>query len=389
MLTPGDNWFIIFAYALGSSFIVAVAFTYLVRRFALRYDIVDKPGERKMHDAPVPLLGGLAIYATFNLVIAGNLLLLDPVRQAGFEWLEVHVFAMLGDNITRKLIGIFAGAFLIFLLGIVDDVKTLSPELKLIGQIAAALVLVLSGIRLDVFLLDILAFFNLDEALSEWDLTVVDTALAGIATVVWIVMMTNSVNFLDNMDGLAAGVSGIAAFSFFLCVLPTQQYFVCVLLMVFAGSVAGFLYHNLNPARIFMGDAGSMFCGYTLATVAVLGTFYTESTPSRVAVAAPLIALSVPIFDTVSVVYIRWRKGESIMKGDKRHFSHRLVDLGMSPRLAVEFIFLVTAVTGLGAAMLPHINRTGTLIVLGQTLGVFLLIVILMNAAQDKGANRP
>jgi len=147
--------------------------------------------------------------------------------------------------------------------------------------------------------------------------------------------------------------------------------------------VAGFWYHNMRPARIFMGDAGAMFCGYILATVAVLGTFYTKTTPSRVAVAAPLVALSVPIFDIVSVVYIRWRSGQSITKGDKRHFSHRLVELGMSPNQAVEFILLVAAVVGLGAALLPTVGRTGTAVVLAQTLGLFLLIVLLMNAGRN------
>jgi len=168
-------------------------------------------------------------------------------------------------------------------------------------------------------------------------------------------------------------------------VQPGDQ-LVRLLLMLFAGSVGGFLYHNLSPARIFMGDSGSMFTGYFLATVAVLGTFHIQSTPSPVAVAAPILALSVPLFDTMSVIFIRWRKGESIMLGDKRHFSHRLVDLGMSPRQAVEFIFLVAGVVGLGGALLPKLDTQGTVIIIGQTVGVFLLIVLLMNAGKKKGA---
>jgi UDP-GlcNAc:undecaprenyl-phosphate GlcNAc-1-phosphate transferase len=134
-----------------------------------------------------------------------------------------------------------------------------------------------------------------------------------------------------------------------------------------------------------MGDAGAMFCGYVLATVAILGTFYTrETTPSRVALAAPFLALSVPVFDTLSVVYIRWRRGESIMKGDKRHFSHRLVEIGMTPRQAVEFIYLVAGVAGLGAVLLPHVDRMGTVVVLAQVVGVYCLIVLLMNTGNGK-----
>jgi UDP-GlcNAc:undecaprenyl-phosphate GlcNAc-1-phosphate transferase len=197
--------------------------------------------------------------------------------------------------------------------------------------------------------------------------------------------MMNSLNFLDNMDGLCGGVSIIIALSYFLCLLPRGYMgdtFVCVLLMAFVGSVAGFLYYNLSPARIFMGDAGAMFCGYILATTAVIASFYTEFSGTRVAVATPLLALSVPIFDTISVVYIRWRSGDPISKGDKRHLSHRLVDLGMSPRQAVEFIFLLTAVTGLSAALLPNVKTPGTIMICGQVLGVFLLIVLLMNAGK-------
>jgi UDP-GlcNAc:undecaprenyl-phosphate GlcNAc-1-phosphate transferase len=154
------------------------------------------------------------------------------------------------------------------------------------------------------------------------------------------------------------------------------------MLMIFAGSMGGFLYHNLSPARIFMGDAGSMFSGYFLASVAIMGTFHVADTPSRIAIAAPLLALSVPLFDTLSVIWIRLRVGHPIMRGDKRHFSHRLVDLGMSPRQAVYFIFLVAGVVGLGGALLPLLDQKGTLIILAQTVGVFLLIVLLMNAGK-------
>lgn len=376
------NWYLIFSYVLIESFLVAVLLTLGLRAFALKFNIVDQPGERKMHSDPIPLLGGVAIYLTFNLVILLNLAVLIVAPRLGFGWLEENVLSFLGENTIRPLTGIFAGAFIIFLLGLVDDIKVLSPEVKLIGQIAAALILVLSGIRLDIFLGPILHSLPLFESLSPERFDQISLLVSSGITIFWVVMMTNAMNFLDNMDGLAGGVAGIAALSFFLCVLPHEEYFICVLLMAFAGAVAGFLYHNLNPARIFMGDAGSMFCGYILATVAVLGTFYTESSGSRVAVAAPLLALCVPLFDTFSVIYIRWRNGESIMKGDKRHFSHRLVELGMTPRQAVEFIFLVAAVTGLGGVLLSQLGRLGTIVVLAQTCGIFLLIVLLMNAGK-------
>lgn len=363
------NWYLIYAYSLVISFIVAITLTAVMRRVALRWNILDHPGERKAHCVPIPLLGGVAIFSTFYVVIGTHLLLLEPVRQLGFEWFSTHVLSFLRGNVLTKLAGIFVGGGIIFVLGLIDDIKALKPEVKLVGQIIAASALVYSGIRLELFIPNL------------W--------LSGFITIIWILLITNAMNFLDNMDGLSGGVSVIAALSFFVCVLFQGETFVCVLLMVFAGSVAGFLYHNLHPARIFMGDAGSMFCGYVLATVSVLGTFYTANTPSRIAIAAPLLALSVPIFDLGSVVLIRLRRGESIMKGDKRHFSHRLVEFGMTPRQAVEFIFLVAAVNGLGAALLPQVRATGTIIILAQVTGIFALIVLLMNAGGNRrDANR-
>ncbi|GMV93901.1 MAG: undecaprenyl-phosphate alpha-N-acetylglucosaminyl 1-phosphate transferase [Candidatus Hydrogenedentota bacterium] len=367
------NWYSIFAYALGISFLASAIFTHIVRLLAIRWGIYDHPGERKMQVEPVPLLGGVAIVVTFYGVIAFNLLMLIPVQQFGFTWLADHVLHFLGkgQDVVWKLGGLAVGGLIVFALGVVDDLKTLGPEKKLVGQVAASLVLVLSGVRLDLF----------NDIVPQ----PLATIFGSLAAMFWVIMMMNAMNFLDNMDGLSAGISLIAALSFFACFLPSGQTFVCVLLLVFAGSVAGFLYHNFNPARIYMGDAGSMFCGYILATVALLGTFYTaDATPSRVALAAPFLALSVPIFDTSSVVFIRWRRGESIMKGDKRHFSHRLVEIGMSPRQAVEFIYLVGFVSGLGAVLLPHVSTMGTMLVVAQTIGLYSLIVLLMIPANGR-----
>lgn len=370
------NWYLIYAYAFVVSFGVAMALTAAVRALAIRWGVYDHPGERKMQKEPIPLLGGAAIFATFNLVILGNLLLLEPVRRVGLEWLEMNVFSFLGSRLYWKLAALSVGGLIIFILGVVDDLKALSPEQKLAGQIVAALAVVLSGARIELFVPSI--FHN----------TWVATAISGGITMFWILFMMNAMNFLDNMDGLSAGVSVIAALAMFLCVSPHDT-FVCVLLVVFAGSVAGFLIHNINPARIYMGDAGAMFCGYVLAVGAVLGTFYTSTTPSRVAVIAPLLALSVPLFDTLSVIYIRWRRGESIMKGDKRHFSHRLVALGMTPFQAVAFILLVAVVAGFGAVLLRQVDGWGTVIIIAQAVGLYGLIALLITVGMNGRAGRP
>lgn len=350
---------------LGGTFLLSLILTAVVRRFALRYGLLDAPGHRKVHTAPVPLMGGVAIVVSFYLVMVAYIAVQMMQDTSGRPWLEWQMFNAFGPGAERKILGILAGSLVIFVVGVVDDLKVLTPWKKLLGQVLAAFILAYSGIRLEAFV-----FSN--------------PLLSGVVTMVWIVLLTNSLNFLDNMDGLCGGVSIIAALAFFLCV-QADDHLVRVLLVVFAGAVGGFLYHNLNPARIFMGDAGAMFCGYLLGTVAVLGTYHVEGTPSHVAIAAPLIALSVPLFDTASVVYLRWRAGQNIMLGDKRHFSHRLVDLGMSTRHAVEFIYLAAGVVGLGAALLPRMDLGGTLIILLQTGGVFLLIVLLMNVRRGTG----
>lgn len=375
-----DNQILIYGYALGLSFLTALGLTGLVRRAALRWGIVDHPGERKIHVEPIPLMGGVAIVATFYGFILLHLAAILFMERFSLGWLEENLRVSLGEGHRTKLVGIFAGGLLIFALGLWDDIRALRPRTKLFGEIVAATILVACGIRLQLFIGDIAGIPG-----------PVTTVASCLATVFWIVLMTNSLNLLDNMDGLCGGVSVIAAFSFFLAVqsFEQEQEFVRLLLMVFAGAMGGFLYHNLNPARIFMGDAGALFSGFMLATVAVIGTFHTEATTSRVAVAAPLLALSVPLFDTISVMYIRWHNGQSIMLGDKRHFSHRLVDLGMSSRQAVEFIFLCGAVVGLGGALLPITSLTGTFIILAQTVGVFLLVVLLMNAGKNRRGGAP
>lgn len=364
---PVGQPYIAYAYSFVLSALLAAASTALVRRLALRWRILDHPGERKSQASPVPLLGGVAIVAAFYAVVLGHLLAMVLLERFGLDYIDRYLLAALGDGGTGKLLGILAGGLIVFALGLLDDLRNLNPWVKLAGQIAAAAILVLANVRIELFVLS-----------NPW--------LSSLVTIFWVVLLTNAMNFLDNMDGLCGGVSVIAALSFFLCVVPFEP-LVRYLLLVFAGVTAGFLYHNLSPARIYMGDAGALFCGYFLATIAVLGTFHVEGTP-RVAVAAPLLALAVPLFDMASVLYIRLRSGHPLMQGDRKHFSHRLVDLGMSPRQAVEFIFLVAGIIGLGGAFLPLLDTRGTVLVVLQTAGIFMLIVLLMRAGKDRGSRR-
>lgn len=362
---PSVQPYLAYAYSFAVSAVLAAALTVLVRGLAVRWRVLDHPGERKTQSAPVPLMGGVAIVGAFYAVVLLHLLAMLLLERFGMAYVERFLAEALGHGSKGKLVGILAGGLVIFALGLVDDLRNLNPWVKLAGQIVAAGLLVLANVRIELFVFS-----------NPW--------LSALVTVFWVVLLTNAMNFLDNMDGLCGGVSVIAAFSFFLCVVPFEP-LVRYLLLIFAGVTAGFLYHNLSPARIYMGDAGAMFCGYFLATIAVLGTFHVEGTP-RIAVAAPLLALAAPLFDMASVLFLRWRGGKPLMQGDRQHFSHRLVDLGMSPRQAVEFIFLVAAIVGLGGAFLPLLDIRGTVILVVQTAGVFMLIVLLMRAANNPKA---
>ena len=302
------NDYVLYALLLGASTMLSLGLTEAMRRLALRWNILDQPVGRKAHAAPTPLLGGAAIFCTFYFMVLGYFAVAFFTHELGMNYLEREMLGFLGEDGGWKMTGILLGGVMIFLLGVVDDMHVLRPRMKLLGQIVTAATVVAFGMRAKVFV------FN-----DPWS--------SSLVTMLWLVLIINSMNLLDNMDGLSGGVAIIAAATYFLCVQPIEdEKMVRLLLLIFAGSVAGFLWHNRPPARIFMGDCGAMFNGYFLATVALVGTFHVEGTHggSRIAVAAPLLALSVPLFDTFSVIYIRWRNGDSIFLGDKRHFSHRL-----------------------------------------------------------------
>ncbi|MCD6405732.1 MAG: undecaprenyl/decaprenyl-phosphate alpha-N-acetylglucosaminyl 1-phosphate transferase, partial [Planctomycetes bacterium] len=237
---------------------------------------------------------------------------------------------------------------------------------KLSAQILVALILVASGVSITLFL--------------PWK------AAGWILTVGWIVFITNAFNLLDNMDGLAAGVAFIIAVIFFAVALTTGQMFIALFLAVFAGAVLGFLVFNFPPARIFMGDTGSYVLGYFLGVAAVVFTFVPEGTikASVLPLVLPFLLFAVPLYDTVSVIVIRLREGRHPFEADKRHFSHRLVDLGMKRREAVLTIYAATLVTAFPALYLYELN---TLALAGAVIQAFLvlsLIAVLEHAGARK-----
>jgi UDP-GlcNAc:undecaprenyl-phosphate GlcNAc-1-phosphate transferase len=292
-----------------SALLLAIGSTPLVRRLALRYAVVDSPSGRKIHAAPVPLLGGAAIYISFVLVLV-----------------------FFGDRFyISQFVGIFIGATFMSLMGVVDDRWGLGSYVKLIGQLLAAGILVLSGVQVQLF--------------GGW----LDVAI----TILWVVGVTNAMNLLDNMDGLSGGIAMIAAVFFTLLAAMSRQYLVGALAAALAGACAGFLIYNWNPAHIFMGDAGSLFLGFLLAAVAIKLRFPSNSV--TVTWMIPLLILAVPIFDTTLVFISRLRRGKNpLTTPGKDHLSHRLARLTGSRREAVLLCYLLAGAIGLIAVFLTQ-----------------------------------
>jgi UDP-GlcNAc:undecaprenyl-phosphate GlcNAc-1-phosphate transferase len=362
-------WYLIYLYIFGISALLSLGLTWLMVAVSHRFGIYDLPEGRKGHDRPVPFLGGVAIYLSFLGIIAIHMWLLhvfqDRIPVVGSVAEHLRYTAALGERpAVLRALGIVLGGTLIFGVGLIDDFRALRARVKLAAQVIAAVIMVSFGVRLDLF--------------------IETPILASVATVLWVVLVVNAFNFMDNMDGLCAGVALIAALLLFFVVFPLRQTLTAAILLAVAGTLLGFLVYNFNPAKIFMGDAGAMFVGYVLAALTVVGTFYMVDHMSPWGLFTPLLILSVPIFDTVSVVYLRWRAGVPIDIGDNRHFSHRLVHLGMTKRDAVIFIYLVAFSVGLGATLLRYLRLLGAVTLFVQALGIFAIIIILMIADREK-----
>ncbi len=355
-----------------ASLAISLILTPVVRRLAVRAGFLDHPDlERKAHERPVPYGGGIAIVAATVLPLAAGACLALWCRDYGRPaWVPAGVWdaaaVHLGGAMKKlpEFAAVLAGALALFALGLVDDKRRLGPFVKLAVQLAVAVAVVLAGVRVSVFLR------------SE--------ILAGVLSVLWIVGITNAFNFLDNMDGLSAGVALIIGGVLFTVSLFSGQLFIAAALVPFLGALAGFLPFNLAPAKIFMGDAGSLFLGYYLAVLSVLFTFYTGPTVSFLPFALPLVLFAVPIYDAATVTIIRLREGRSPFSGDRRHLSHRLVELGLSSRLAVAAIHLLTFGIALSGVTL-YLVRTpfGESVAVVQTLALLALVAVIERAIRS------
>ncbi|MDZ4065108.1 MAG: MraY family glycosyltransferase [Coriobacteriia bacterium] len=299
---------------------VTWALTPVVRGLSRRRGFLDTPGGRKVHTEAIPRLGGVAMFAGFLAAIA--------LQAAGERWLG---WGGMLTSAGREIYGVLAGLAIIFVVGVIDDLFTMGPGLKFVGQLVAASVVIGSGLRID--------YVGSPGGLMA-------LGLLGIpVTLVYIVGFTNVINLIDGLDGLAAGVSAIAALSFMVLAAQGNHLEAAALAAALIGACIGFLRFNFHPASIFMGDSGAMFLGFSLATISLLGVM---KTTAAIALAVPLLIIGVPIFDTASAIVRRVRHKQPIQEGDRGHIHHRLLGRGFNQRQTVLIIYAWSSALALG-----------------------------------------
>ncbi len=319
---------------------LALAATPVARRLAVHTNMVDQPAQRKTHVTPTPMLGGLAIYAAVLLALM-----------------------IFGDKFyVHQVAGIVIGASLISFLGLWDDRMPLPAWAKLLGQVIPVIVLILTGVQVSIF----------------------DSPILNIAiTLIWVLFITNAVNFLDNMDGLSAGIAAMASAYFLLLAALSGQYLVGALAAALLGACVGFLFYNFNPASIFMGDTGSLFLGFVLAAVGIKLRF--PSNIPAVTWMIPVLVLGAPILDTSLVIISRLRRGRNpFTTPGKDHLSHRLVKMGYTRREAVLTLYLLGSIFGMIAVFVTQATILEAIVVGLTVLLAGLALIVYMEKTYRK-----
>jgi UDP-GlcNAc:undecaprenyl-phosphate GlcNAc-1-phosphate transferase len=329
------------------SFIIAFSTTPLVKRLSFKMGAVDVPKDgRRMHNRPIARLGGLAIILGFLISLGFNII--------------GTFFNIAGIALEKQLAGLLLGVLIIIVVGIVDDIKPISAKYKLIFQlIAAILVVMISDTRIS----------SITNPFSELGISILSDYLSYPLTVLWIVGITNAINLIDGLDGLAAGVSSISYLSLFFISMMMGDVNTAVLIAILAGATLGFLPYNVNPAKIFMGDTGATFLGFTLAVISIQGTLKSYT---AVSLAVPLLVLGLPLFDTAFAILRRLISGKPIMGADRGHLHHKLIDMGLNQKQSVVVMYTASAALGLCAIVLADKGALSA-IILVISLAVFLI----------------
>lgn len=327
-------------------FLVSFLSTPLFIKLAHRLSILDHPEERKMHQSPIPLFGGMAVYCGF---MAGLLL--------NYRYFEKNLMILLPATI-------------ILIVGLVDDVYKLSPRLRLFFQLVASFIITFGVERINIL-----------------PPSTINDFFEVMLTLLWLVGIINAYNYLDGLDGLAGSSLVIHAFFLILILYKTNQYFLMACLLSLAAAVVGFLPFNLYKAKIFLGDAGSTLLGFTLASIAVIGNWAHDS---WVKLSIPILILGVPIYDMCFTTVIRIKEGKVksfpqwLKYAGKDHFHHYLVALGLPPLGTVAFISAVNLLLGMGALLIENGRMKNAFLALFQSFIVFLLISILIISSKRK-----
>lgn len=291
--------------------IISVIATPLVIKLAIKLNAIDIPNDpRRIHNKPTPLMGGVAIYIAFVIGVVLNI-----------------------SNFSIQDLGLLIGATVIVIGGIIDDIKELRPKYKLLFQIVAAVILIVFGLKIT------LVTNPLNSGGSFLNLGLLGIPL----TIIWVIGITNAFNLIDGVDGLAAGVGFISSVTLFIVSIINGRIDAAFLTAILSGAIIGFLPYNFNPASIFMGDTGSQLLGFLLAAISIDGAI---KSATALVIAVPLLALGLPIYDTLFAMIRRKVNGKPIMQGDKGHLHHRLLGLGLTQRQVVLIMYLISAILG-------------------------------------------
>jgi len=319
--------------------VVAAIFTPIVKKIAFKFNVLDIPKDaRKVHKKPIPLLGGLAIYIAF-----------------------ISTLILKSGKLTSSEMGILIGATIIAIGGIIDDKYDIRPRYKLVFQILAAAVLIMFGVEINLVTNPIISanqYINLG-----W--------LSLPMTLLWVIGITNALNLIDGLDGLAAGVALISSITLFIIAILNNRTDAAILTAILSGAIIGFLPYNFNPASIFMGDTGAQLLGFLLAAISIKGTI---KSAAAFAIAVPILALGIPIYDTMFAVIRRKINGKPIMQADRGHLHHRLLDMGLTQKQTVLIMYLISAVLGGIAIIAMQVSNQRAYFVLAAAMIILVII---------------
>lgn len=321
--------------------ILSFLFTPLIKRLAIKINAIDVPkDERRVHKKPTPLLGGLAIYFSFIITMM-----------------------LKNGHLIKQEKGIIIGATIIVIAGFLDDKYDLRPIIKLLLQISAAICLILYDIKI----------ISVTDPFSSYDSYINIMWLSVPLTVIWVVGITNAINLIDGLDGLAAGVALISTVTLFIIALLniSTRMEAAILTSVLIGSIMGFLPYNFYPASIFMGDTGAQLLGFLLGAISIQGAI---KSAAAFAISVPILALGLPIYDTLFAMIRRKINGKPIMGADRGHLHHRLLDMGLTQRQAVIIMYLISTVLGAFAIIAMQISSANSYFLLAS---IMILIVII------------